>query len=462
MGGDFRDRAEPGTFGGKADDMKSSNKTHSATLKHKKKVEANNENFDIVVELLPKQWEFMNSDKKFILYSGGRGSGKSQVLAYKAFEEASKPGNEVLLARKQLSDLKDSTIVSLLGRAGGEGGVIPPSAIEFHNKTDSVIKIKGGGIIKYRGLDKGSGVRSMNIGCLLLDEVTEFNETEFEEMVYCLRNPNGSLQVYMATNPGAPDPTNFLYRKFFIEKNDDTHLITTSSYDNWHLPKSYFDSFKHMDPSRKRRMVMGEWCAIDGTVFSNFERDKHVLSLKDRVYEEHVLAIDWGQTHISALVLAGVNKGEISIIEEYGKSGLLLKQIKEKIIDIKSRYNNLTILYDPSAPILSNELGNIGINLLKANNDKNVGIDRMRDRFGESTLLIDDKCEGLIRELQNYVYKTGTDQPVKVGDDFIDACRYIVNHVDDMKGSFIYPTFLETTEDVDSEACWEEVSMGGF
>jgi PBSX family phage terminase large subunit len=458
MGGDYRDRAEKGTFGGKADDMKSSNKTHSATLKHKKSVETNNENFDIVVKLLPKQWEFMNSTKKFILYSGGRGSGKSQVLAYKCFEEASKPDNEVLLARKQLSDLKDSTLVSLLGRAGGQGGVIPPSAIEFHNKTDCIVKIKGGGVIKYRGLDKGSGVRSMNTGCILLDEVTEFNESEFEEMCYGLRNPHGSLQVFMATNPGAPDPSNFLYRKFFIEKNDDTHLITTSSYDNWHLPKSYFESFKHMDPSRKRRMVEGLWVAIDGTVFSNFENDLHVKSLVGRTYEDYILSIDWGQTHISALVLAGVNKGEISVIEEYGKSGMLLKNIKDKILDMKSRYNNLTILYDPSAPILANELGNIGINLLKANNDRSVGIDRMRNRFGESTLLIDDKCTGLIRELQNYVYKSGSDQPIKVGDDFIDATRYIVNYVDDLKGSYIYPQFLETTEDINSESHWEDIS----
>jgi PBSX family phage terminase large subunit len=395
-----------------------------------------------------------------VLYSGGRGSGKSQILAYAAFREACKPHNEVLLVRKCLVDLKASTMVSLLG---GPNPVIPQEYIENHNRAEGWIKIKGGGTLRYRGLDRGTSVRSMNIGCLCIDEVIEFGEEEFEEMLYGLRNKNGSRQVYMATNPGAPDPQNFLYKKFFLSDDKDFEIITTSSYDNFYLPQDYFNMFKHMDPDRRRRMVEGLWVAIEGTVFNNFSRIKHVANLAKTDYEDFMLAIDWGQTHLAAFVLAGVSKGNISIVEEYAKSDLLIGQMKKRILDYKTKFPNLTIYYDPSAPILANELGNIGINLIKANNDKAVGIDRIRNRFGEGTIKIDSNCANLIREIENYTYEKNSDKPVKKGDDEIDCLRYIVNAVDDFSGSYIFPQFSFAEEEKKMDGEWVDVDqLQGF
>ena len=415
---------------------------------------------NINVKLLPKQYEFLDSKEKYILYSGGRGSGKSRVLAYAAFREASKPHNKVLLARKTLTDLKASTLESLFE-------IIPPEAIEYHNKSEGIIKIRGGGILQYRGLDRGMSVRSMNIGCLCLDEAIEFTLEEYEEMAYGLRSKKGSMQVYLATNPGPPNKDQWLYKQFFIDKDKDHKVITSSSYDNFYLPESFFDSFKYMDADRRKRMVDGEWVAIEGQVFKNFSREQHVRILPKSGYEEYYLSIDWGQTHLAAFILCGVTKNIISVIEETAKSDLLIAQIKKTVVKMNEQYRNLQILYDPSAPILANELSNIGIQAFKANNDVNVGIDRIRDRLGNGSLLIDPSCDTLIREFENYVYKGNSEKPVKKGDDCLDALRYVVNEVQDTQGNYIYPKFLDEEEDlykrdeedINKEDMWAECSQ---
>ena len=412
-----------------------------------------------VVKLLPKQMQFLMSDCKYTLMSGGRGSGKSEALCWAALREASIPGSDVLVVRKVFSDLRQTTLTSLLN---GPDAIVRPEFIEEHNKVEGVIKIRGGGIIRYRGLDRGASVRSMNMSALVLDESIDFSNEEFEELNYGLRNPHGSLKVYMATNPGAPDADNWLYKKFFIDKNEDHKVITSSSYDNFFLPESFFKSFKYMDSDRRKRMVDGLWVAIEGSVFKNFKRSIHVKQVAQTGYDRYILSIDWGQTHMAAFILAGVKDNVITILQEYAKSELLISQIKDKVKDIKEKYNDLTILYDPSAPILANELGNVGIQLEKANNNKNIGLDRIRNRLGAGTLFIDNFCVNLIREIENYCYKPGTETPIKKNDDCIDAMRYIVNCVDDTSGNYIYPVFIDTEDDEDDLLNNDELFTSGY
>jgi len=405
-------------------------------------------------KLLEKQHRFLHSDKRFLLYSGGRGSGKSRSLAYAAFRDACNPFNEVLVVRKQLTDLKSSTLMSLIG---GENPVIPVKAQEYHNKTEGIIKIKGGGIIRYRGLDRSTSVRSMNNGCICIDEVTEFTEREYEELLYSLRNKAGSLKVYMATNPGLPSPDNFLYRKFFIEHNDDHEVITTSSYDNHHLPSEFFDMFKHMDEGRKKQMVEGLWVALDNVVYPEFSRAKHIKDLDKAAYEEYILGIDWGQTHPTALLLAGITKGSIYILKEFVQKDILIDKLRAIIKEVWEKYSNLTIIYDPSAKLIANDLANIGITLKKANNEGYVGINRIHNKLENGQLLVDSSCINLVREFENYQYKEGTDTPKKIGDDCLDVLKYITNEVDDAVGTYIYPQIMgepERTVEEEDEDLW--------
>ena len=69
---------------------------------------------------------------------------------------------------------------------------------------------------------------------------------------------------------------------------------------------------------------------------------------------------------------------------------------------------------------------NIGIQINKANNDVSVGLNRVRNKLSNGTLFIHPSCENLIREIEGYQFKPGTEVVKKVGDDLCDCLRYIV------------------------------------
>jgi PBSX family phage terminase large subunit len=381
-------------------------------------------------------------------------SGKSRILCYAAFREATKKHNEVLLIRKTLVSLKKSTLISLIG---GPDPVLPKGCYNF-NKGENTIEVVGGGVIHLMGMDEPTRIRSMNLGCVCVDEAIEFNEEEYLEFTYRMRNQYGNRQIYLATNPGAPNADSWIYKRFFIDKNDKREVITATSFENYHLPQDYFDSFNDLDPQRKKRMLEGQWVAFDNLVFPNFNRSKQVQPLLKTGFESYYFAIDWGQTHPCAMMLAGVTDGHIAVISEFVERDMLIDKVRAIIKSIYTRYNNLCLLYDPSAKMLQNDLANIGIELKKANNDVAVGINRVRNRLDNGSLLINSDCTNFVRELENYQFKPGTEQVKKVGDDLCDCCRYIVNEIDDAQGGFIYPTMLDSAEEEpDAEEQWEEI-----
>lgn len=391
------------------------------------------------VELLPAQFKFLSSTKREILFSSGYGGGKSMAGCYAIVRQACIPNNVCVIIRKTLTSLKRSTLLTLIG---GSNPVLPQGSYTY-KKADGVIDINGKGSIYLLGMDDENRIRSMNLGAVFIDEVSEFTEQEYMEVLYRLRLQYGSRQLFCATNPA--NPSHWLYKRFFAEKNDDREVITASSLDNTYLPEDYLKSLKDMNGSLYRRYVLGEWVALDDLVFSGFSRDIHVKKLpKEYAYEEYYLSCDWGQTHPSAILLVGKIRDRLFVLEEFCKSDPSIDKLKSIIKSYYDKYPGLTCLYDPSAKVLHNELSNIGVNLNKANNDVSVGIDRIRSKLlvrnDAPDLIVNETCVNLIREFECYQYKPNSEIVKKINDDCLDALRYVVNEVSDVKESVSTPT----------------------
>lgn len=396
----------------------------------------------IKVELFEKQLEFLNSDKKETLFSGGVRSGKSVALCWALFRQACIPNNEVILIRKTYKSLKLSTLVTLLS---GATPIMPKNTYVL-NKAEGTIKVNNGGVIYCMGMDEPSRIRSINAGSIFVDEASEFNQEEYDELLRRLSNPVGSRQIYLATNPGTP--SHFLYKRFFLTNSINRKVITVSSLENTALPQDYIDiTLGEMDEQNKKRFVEGLWINFDGMIFANFDRNKHVVKLNPKeIYEEYFLAVDWGQTHPSAMLLVGKNKDRLYVLEEFYLKDPSLNTLRDTIQKYYNKYAGITLLYDPSAKILFNELANVGINLKKANNDVNGGINRVRTKLeirnDSSDIVINTTCTNLCREFESYQYKPDSEIVKKTNDDLLDCLRYIVNEVDDLAGSYVSPCLL--------------------
>jgi len=388
-----------------------------------------------VVRLLPKQLEFISSKKKEVLYSGGYASGKSLALCYALAQQASIPNNSVLLARKTLVSLKRSTLISLIGH---NDPVLPRGSYTYR-PTEGTISLNGGGTIHLASLENIERIRSMNLGFIALDEGSELNENEYLELLYRLRLDQGSRQLVTATNPSGR--SHWMYRRFFKNPNNDRTVITASSLENKFLPKDYVKSLKGMELSRYKKFVEGQWINLEGMIYSNFNRSIHVKRLLPSTYESYYIGIDMGTTHPCAILVIGRNGERLYVLEECYKTKMLISEILKQIEYYCKKYDYPVIVYDPAAATLGNELSNAGFKVLKANNDVNIGILRVKDLLevkedGLPNLLINEDCVNLLNEFENYQWKEdGTEKPVKELDDALDVLRYITNYIADNKSS---------------------------
>ena len=399
---------------------------------------------------LPAQARFIDSTKKHVLYSGGFGSGKSQALCLALLKQAVIPNNAVLLIRKTLVSLKKSTLINLIG---GSNAVLPNGSY-IYNKSDATIKVNGGGIIYCCGMDDPQRIRSMNLGAAFIDEVTEFTEEEFKEVGWRLRLEYGSRQLKCCGNPAGPN--HFLYKHFFLDDNNNREVITASSLENTYLPKDYIDELKTMEGTQYKRYVEGQWVALDNVIFDSFDRNIHVQKItKMKCFDEYIIGVDYGYTHNTGVVVVGKTGSRIAIINEFYRNKLLLRDIVDKIKEFSDIYGNPVIVYDPSAAGLGAELLNLELNAIKANNDVEAGIDRIRNKLrirnDSPDLIISDFCINTIKEMENYQYQPGTEKPIKVGDDLVDPLRYIVNFIDDQKAEHSKTPFLITASDEEDE-----------
>ena len=403
------------------------------------------------IKLLPKQHEFIRSPAKEILLSSGYGGGKSRVLCYKAIQQACIPGNVVLIVRKTMVSLKKSTLMTLIG----DDGVLPLGTYT-HYKQDNVIKLNDAGQIIYCGLDDFQRIRSMNLGCVLIDEVSELNATEYQELLYRLRLEQGSRQMCSATNPATQ--SHHLYKRFFKDMSPNRKVIQCCSLENHHLPADYIASLKEMDGIRYAKFVRGEWCSLENAVYDLFNRDEHVKSLQKTGYEHYYLGIDVGFRDPTCLLLIGQTGDNLYVLDETYREKMMMSEIKAACIDYSVRYPDLKIIYDPSAALVGAELTGIGLPCIKANNDIMIGVNRVRSRLkktmGEgsySPLVFDELCLNTIREMESYTYQDGKEKPIDSDNHALDPLRYVCNYIDDQRCQYSKPLLIQMSDDEDGE-----------
>ncbi len=240
-----------------------------------------------------KQAEFISTltGPKFILASGGRGSGKSLALCVKMYLFCKGfPGIRVLLGRKNLSDIEKTTLQDFFR-------LVPSTEFEYRVK-DGLINFKNGSQIVLLGLDamqSGNAgdikkaqqkTKSMNLGAYFLDQLEEIEYDVFQALNDTMRMkaPQGQLDYPRQGNMTC-NPANFWAYHYFKQNerlNEDGHWVPKISQDALVLESSMLDNKDNLpedfvrdrlnrEESYVRRMVYGEW-SIDvmtkGSVFA--------------------------------------------------------------------------------------------------------------------------------------------------------------------------------------------------
>lgn len=397
-----------------------------------------NVDFDIRTVLPIYRDMFFDYDTRWTLLWGSRASGKTKVAFQKLLMKSLKSERRVLLLRRTNNKIMDTIWLEAMTILD-EWGLKKFVTINKSEQTITFDKLNGT-VWTFRGGDEPERLKGMIISDVYFDELSEFNAEIVDLLNATLRSKRyGSLQILATTNP--TNKTNFLYTYFSFDLDkvpNNTRIIHSTWHDNPYLDDSFAIAMADLKERNYRKWLRdseGEWVAEGKTIYNNWDvekLDKYEL-LKENPNLVDCYAIDVGFNHPYAICVSLVDEETktIYVVDEYYRRESTDEDAYKWIC--RSGYGRNLFIIDSAAPINRETLHRLGLRVKgskKGHGSVLSGISKIQDY----KIIIDERCTNFIDEISNYCWKQDkngnyTDEPVKVGDDLMDAFRYSLENV---------------------------------
>lgn len=229
-------------------------------------------------ELNPSQERFWNSKKKFVLFSGGYGCGKSLMLTLKAIQHALEyPNNYILMGRRTYPELRDTLLKEFFS-------ICPDPLIKDYLKAEGRVIFYNKSEIVFRHLDTiaASEIRSMNLGSAFVDQAEDIEKEVIDGLRGRLRRdgiPDEARQIFLTCNPALT----WLFAEFKQNPQPEYEVIEASTLENEkNLPSAYVQDLLKYPEAYRKQYVYGIWdenLLSDRVVFAREYIEKMFLSV---------------------------------------------------------------------------------------------------------------------------------------------------------------------------------------
>lgn len=372
----------------------------------------------------PHQKGFVNSNARYLLNSGGVGSGKTYSLVLRSLRLCLEyPGIKGLLGAQTMPLLRDTTMAEF-------ENLVPEKLIKTHNKSTNTYIFRNGSSVLFRPFDDATKFKSMNLGFAGIEEMTDVKYEIFKILRTRLRQKNVQHSLFGATNPGPF--THWVYRDFIdnATKIDGSDVVFSVSRDNPYLPKEYLadlETLRVTNPEYYDRMVRGLWGALEGLIYSMPMNQRIDAELLPEKYDQIIAGLDFGHDHPTSLVIIGIREPYYYIIDEFYKRHLSTSDIISAVGRYNSLYNLSAIYCDTARPEIIADLQNAGLPALDAVKDVFEGIMFVKGLVNSGQLIASKRCSMTLREFDSYIWDKASlikEAPIKLNDDCMDAMRY--------------------------------------
>lgn len=376
--------------------------------------------------------------KRFNVFYGGAGSGKSHFAVQKMILKYLKfPNRKCLVIRKVSNTLRDS-IFTLFKSVLGDWKLYGQCEVR---ETLLTIELPNGSQFIFKGLDDSEKIKSIaNIDDILIEEATEISLDEFSQLNLRLRSKNPYNSITVMFNPVSK--SNWVYNMWFNKaipyNHDNTVILHTTYKDNKFLPQDYVDTLLEMEITNftyYKIYALGEFATLDKLIFTKWKDQcfDYREILKGNSNVEAVFGLDWGYTNDpTAFICVLIDKIDknLWIFDEFQQRGLTNDEIALKIIDMG--YKKEKIIGDSAEPKSIEELKRNGI-------DRVCGATKGKDSIlngiqyiQQFNVIIHSRCNYIIDEFRNYTWKKDKNNiyintPIDKFNHGIDALRYCVN-----------------------------------
>lgn len=392
--------------------------------------------------------KFWNSQKRYVVCKGSRGSKKSKTTAlWHIVKLMQYPLANALVVRKVERTLRDSCFSDLkwaihkLGVDAYWKATTSPMELTYTPTGQKII---------FRGLDDPLKITSISvpvgfINFVWIEEAYEINkESDFDMLDESVRGelPEGYFKRITVTfNPW--NERHWLKARFFDNPSEDTLSMTTTYQCNEWLDESdlkLFEEMKKRNPRRYQVAGLGNWGVTEGIVYENWKEEVFTLSeVKDCVT---VAGLDFGYTNDpSALFIGFLNTSDkkLYVWDELYKKGLSNKRIFEEISNMG--YSKERITADSAEPKSIDELKGYGLRVSPAKKGKDSilnGIQWIQDL----EIIIHPRCVNFLTEIGSYTWKEDKfgrklNEPVDDANHLMDAMRYALEKYIKNKGWLI-------------------------
>ena len=399
-------------------------------------------------ELLPAQKEFLelgdhDSDIDVSLYQGGYGSGKTFSGSLLGIILALKyPGIKGLVGAQTLILVRDTTLVSYfehLERMGLQAGVDynylkAESKIVFSNKSE----------ILFRHLEEPDKLKSLNLGFVELEEMSDIPRATFDMLLGRLRQakkenwgPNFKYRLFGHTNP--QETKGWIY-EYFVENKPANYrrIIAPTTENAKNLPKGFIESMKerYSEEYFKRNVLGEDMDFVSGLATKGFNRtDNLTEDIQIDKSKPLYIACDFNTDPMCWFIVQHYN-GNIYIlyelVENYTDTLHMTGILGELLIDNGYKDHHIIITGDASGryekttgsdfQIMKAELARMGFSNFHFDVGKinppityryNCWNRMMRDEHGNPHIFIHPDCKYLIYDIENLVQEEGTGKPKK-------------------------------------------------
>ena len=381
----------------------------------------------------PKQIDVLESfaidNPKILICSGAKRAGKTFILI-KIFLS-----HVALFRNKGVSFIIGGTTQSSIRR-----NILNDMELilgrEISLGKDSSFKLFGNKIYCFHGANADSykAMRGFTSAGALLNEATTLHDSFVKEAIS--RCSYEGARIFMDTNPENPTHT---VKVDYIDK--DGQLLSNGQlnikafnftlYDNTFLNKEYIESIEASTPSGMffDRDILGVWVASEGVVYQDFNKEIHYIKdINNISIVKYFVGVDFGWEHHGSMVVVGKDINDnYYLIKEYAYQHKDIEEWIDIAKSIKSKYGNINFYCDHARPDYISKLRRNNIRAINANKNVLEGITMIASLFKSNKLFIlEDNVDVFKKEIYNYVWQKGKDEPVKASDDVLDSLRYAI------------------------------------
>jgi hypothetical protein len=437
--------------------------------------------------LHPKQSLAFKSEANEVLYGGSAGGGKSHLMRVMSLYYAfSVPNIQIYLFRRLSEDLKKNHLDGASGFNAMLNDYINAGVVKVNYTTNQIVFDNGAKIhlchcqyqkdvLKYQGVE---------INVLFIDELTHFDEYIYKFLRSRVRLgglkvgkefENKLPKIFTSSNPGGEGHE--FVKRYFIDNKEPLKLYRQDAEQGGMLRQfiparltdnptmlendpTYEDKLLGLGGALAKAMLEGDWDAIEGAYFDQFDTSTHVIApFEIPQHWARIRAMDWGYSAPFCVLWGAVSdgiehqgrwlpRGSIVIYREfYGcereKFNSGVKFTNTQIATRIKELENEEIATSVADPAIYANNGGISIyedfirndvHFMKADNKRIPGWQQIRRRLaGEESsenrplLYFFDNCKNLLRTLpiMQYDNTNAEDLNTKLEDHAVDTLRYL-------------------------------------